>query len=132
MAEKRENVVLDLSTETPDRPVIRIDGKDYHLAIADDFTFAEFTWLAREGSKFGDLWAAENTNGELEKQLDKLCRMAFHDIPDEVYEKLNDGQKLQVLNVFTEAVETIGMTLRQTARTSPKRSRGSKGSTAEQ
>lgn len=135
MAKEKKNVILDLSTKVPDRPIIRIDGKDYYLAVPDDFVFAEFMWLAREGQKFSGLTMQEDINGELEDQLDKLTRKAFFDIPDEVFGKLNSLYKAQVLSLFLEAVEGTGGNLRRLTRRKSMRKKsspGSKGSTAGQ
>lgn len=105
---KEKNILLDISTEVPDRPIVKIDGSEYELSIPDDFVFAEYMWLAKEGQKFTELTMKEGVNGELEVQLDLLVRKAFHDIPDEVFKKLNTIHKAEVLNLFLEAVEGIG------------------------
>jgi len=108
--ENNTDYLLQLSTEAPKRPKIKIDDIEYELAVPEDFELGEFLQLAAIGSRAGKLMTAEDTNlnpekvKELAETLDKLVKAVVRKLPVRVFNKLITTQKLAIVNVFSNAV----------------------------
>jgi hypothetical protein len=131
---KSEETALNFSTKEPERPRISIDEVIYELALAEDFTLREFLWLETKGREVLKHLAKGYANLDdsefesLEKLLGEIAAKVLIDVPDEVMQRLQDSQKLQIVELFIETVGRRGETPRSDGtRSSP----GSNDSTAE-
>lgn len=134
MAEARP--ALDLTTETDERPIVKIDKVPYQLRIAKDLSLQDFKYLERVSIRTGELLTREaltkDESKELAGHLLGIVRLAL-DAPADVLDKLTDVQRVLVFKVFTELL-TPGLLLAvraiQTSVPFPgmKRSPGSSGS----
>lgn len=108
-----QKYLLDLSTLEPDRPLVKIDGKTYEMAIPDDFGIREMARLRKMGRRIqaleGQDELADEELDELAHALDECCAMALPGCPDEVRAKLTDTQKAKVVRAFGERVAEEGM-----------------------
>lgn len=134
--------LLDLSTLAPERPIVRIDGVDYEMTVAQDLGAREFAEFNRLQAKYRDLFLAARTGQEedidgesLAAVVDALVRIAIRGVPDETLGRLPFTSKSDVVLHFFGTAGLIGEQPMQAAdqparSTTPKRSRGSRGSTA--
>jgi hypothetical protein len=104
--------ILELSTQEPERPVIRIDNTDYHLSAQEDLSLKQSSYMSWAGKQIdkivnADDWSEEQGD-KLEGFLDDACKLALYDVPGDVYEKLTDGHKIKVIQAFSEAVLGAG------------------------
>jgi len=132
--------VLDLTSESDDRPVVRIDDIGYPLRGAGDLTLHDFKYLERVCPRVGALLQratlTKSEAKELAGRLRELATVAL-DAPAAVLARLTDIQRVLVFKVFTELL-TPGLVMATraitTATGAPSRgtrpSRGSSGSTA--
>ncbi len=137
-----EKPILELSTLVPDRPIIKIDGQSYEMAVYEDLSFKDEALLKKAGRMLVEASKAEDPTNEqfdeLAQLVNRSLRVVVPGIPDDVFHKLPDGHKVQILMAFTRAARrTIlsppsetGATKNSNRRTSVKSSRSSKGSTA--
>lgn len=104
--------ILELSTQEPERPVIRIDDVDYHLSTQEDLTLKQSSYMSWAGKQIDSIVNAEEWSEEqgdkLEGFLDDACKLALYDVPEDVYSKLTDGHKIKVIQAFGEAVQGAG------------------------
>lgn len=104
--------ILDLSTQEPDRPVIKIDGAEYYLSTAEDLTLKESSYMSWAGEQMQKISSAEEWQeteaDKLEGFLDEACRLALHDVPEDVYGKLTDGHKIKIVEAFGKAAFGAG------------------------
>lgn len=99
--------ILDLSTQKPERNHITVDGVDYELAVMDDLAFKDSAFMSYVGRKAQgvekiETWTDE-FGDELEEMIYKAGKIILPDMPDEVYNRLTDNQRLRVIQVFSEA-----------------------------
>lgn len=130
-----DNVILDLDTTKDIRAKVRIDGRLYALRNAEDLSI-----LGTQGAytKFNELAGVLQVAKPTEQQeramtelLDELCRMVL-DAPLKVHEKLNDQDRLKIINSFSlllPGMAPAGAKRKPTARRRPRstgarRSRG--------
>ena len=104
-----KDYLLQLSTERPERPVIRIDDQEFELSVPDDFELEEFLQLSQAGQEASALMSgSERLTKEKVKHLTGLLndvvKSAVRDLPDEVFAKLRTVQKFSIVNVFSSAV----------------------------
>jgi hypothetical protein len=103
--------LINLDTLAPDRPTVRIDGQSYQLKRAEDFGLQDWAEFQLLQSKAGYLEAIatgqENPEdvADLSKMLRTMVRMVVLDAPDEVLERLNDAQRLALLQAFVGATK---------------------------
>jgi len=121
--------LLDLSTL--ERPQIAIDKRGYDVMRPDDFGIRELLQLQR---LYGTVTRVQGTAPDalteadievMADALDTMVRMIMPELPDEVFRKLYDTQKLQIVGAFSGLVGWSGGT-RPTATASP--STGASGS----
>lgn len=93
--------LVDLSTLIPERPVIRIDGRDYHLRAADELTLLESDAFTRWGARLQELAAEPGKVAELEALLGEVAGKAMADVPDEVRQRLRREHHIAIVEVFT-------------------------------
>jgi hypothetical protein len=103
---------LNLTTEQ-DRPVLKIDGRAYHLATTNDLRFRDVAYMGWAGKRIQVLGEqigdpstyTDEAADEFERVLHKACAMALFDVPEEVYEKLTDNQRMEIMEAFNEAAD---------------------------
>ena len=113
--------ILDLSTL--EQPTISIDKQDYSLMRPEDFGLRESVRLERLRKTVA---AVMNQTGEIADEdvlamadaLDELVRMVLPGLPDDVFGKLRDGQKLKIVEAFSTLV-TPGVRATPTATANP-------------
>lgn len=111
---------LNLSTEST-RPVLTIDGTEYHLKTVDDLSFREAAFVQHASKRISELqekvFDAEQYTDELaeefEDKINRSCQTVLYDVPDEVYAQLRDQQKVQVIEAFSTAAGLTGDSERQ-------------------
>lgn len=108
MAEK----LLKLSTLAPERPIIEIDGKLYHLKAPEDLGPRDGAFLRRAQETFESLHGAyENGNAseeqatDLEDLINSFVDRLAYDIPAEIMDALQFTQKVDVLGFFLASIE---------------------------
>lgn len=139
MADKKP-YVLDLSTVEPARPLIRIDGQTYELALVSDFGLVQRARLQRLQKQVQDLArdqadrddVSEDDAQALIDALDRVVQLVVREMPADLLKRLDEGQKVAIVEAFSKAT---GMKSPGTApapspkSTGARLSRGSKGST---
>lgn len=132
---KSEEAALNLSTEKPEHPKVSIDGVSYDLALAEDFKLREFLWLETKGIEIMQALNKGHANlkevefENLEALLSEIASKVLIGVPAEVMEGLQDSQRLQIVELFTE---TVGNNRGRTTRSDGlKSSPDSKDSTAD-
>lgn len=105
--------VLELSTETPDREVIRIDGEAYELATMTDLTLGDQLRVARSMPRFQKIGTAEGVESLTDEEIEQIdadvrwtVRKLVLEAPDEVLDKLRDEQLLSIISCFKGAGTT--------------------------
>lgn len=100
--------LLDLATL--DRPQISIDKRGYDVMRPDDFGIRELLKLHKLRDQVARVQATapeDLTEAALEEMadaLDTMVRMIMPDLPAEVFAKLYDTQKLQIVAAFSTLV----------------------------
>lgn len=102
--------VLELSTDTPDRETIRIDGEAYQLATMSDLTLGDQLRVARSMPLFQKIATATGVESLTDEQIDQIdadvrwtVRKLVLEAPDEVLDKLRDEQLLAIISCFKGA-----------------------------
>lgn len=98
-----QKTLLELSTDAPERAVIRIDGKTYELRGRDDLGLKEDAEFRRMAKAFGDT----QPDGDWQKlagALDSMVGVIVLGISAEVLAKLSDVKKLKIVEAFTKEV----------------------------
>lgn len=101
--------ILSISTLTPDRLSINIDGRSYELADPDDLGIEEIVKLDKLYREISEIEAMEREATEEDARnlavlLDKLARVLLLECPEEVHSRLNDNKRLLIFKAFEEAV----------------------------
>ena len=98
-----QKMLMELSTDAPERAQIKIDGIPYYLKSREDLGLrqdAEFRGVVAE-------FSAVQSTGDWQKMaslLDTMGKFAVIDIPDDVLAKLSDTKKLKIVEVFTKEI----------------------------
>lgn len=99
--------LLELSTLSPERPNIVIDGTAYELAVPSDFGLREQARLLRLQRAVEPLQGADDPSDEeveaAAQALEEITRLLVRGAPAEVLARLTDGQRIQIAQAFTEA-----------------------------
>lgn len=111
MADSTKRYVLDLSTVEPERPLIRIDGQSYELAVLSDFGLLQRARLQRLQRQLQELANDQATSDDVDEAsvqalldvLDLIVAMVAPGLPDEVRNRLNEGQKVAIVQAFSRA-----------------------------
>lgn len=112
--------VLDLSTAF-DRPMVRIDGVDYELLQRGDLGLVDQMRLWALQSRVAQVQAksleqfVESDAAVVGEALDGALAILMPDLPEAVRRRLREGQKLAILDSFTETAEPERETLPETA-----------------
>jgi len=133
--------LLTLETLEPQRPFITIDATPYELAVLGDFGLKEQARLARlmadataidaENAKASDGQATELTR-EQEALADRAIALLDEAVamivraPAEVLAKLNQSQKIAILQAFLPAVQAMAAPRKPEDHRSPSTSAGSR------
>jgi len=145
MAPENTAPVLDLSTLAPDRPRVTIDGADFFVRSTNEFGLLDQHRLRGMHARMAAFYNIEDDEDltedhvtDLTDALDDLCLMVIVNMTEQVLGKLGDGQKLQLVEVFTKAspvaeaeVEATPEVTKKTKRTTATQSPDSNGSTGE-
>lgn len=123
---------LELSTETPERSTIAIDGKPYALRAPGELSIIEerlVLGVSNRGSNIAEL--SDEQAASLESDLNKAVRVVFVDAPNEQIDKLRDPQRFQIITAFWSGATNAAKASQKSksSRTSSS-SRNSKRSTA--
>lgn len=141
MADEKAKEILSLNTMLV-RPPIEIDGARFDITAPGELSIEETYRLADLGRKLdnlrGTVGLAEAQQSQLTETLTAICDIILAPVPKEIQAKLNDAQRLSVIEVFTMllsadrlklAGETVMKVISQYLGEKP--SPGSSGSTAE-
>lgn len=96
-------VLLELTTEAPDRATVKIDGKEYEFRCREDLGLkedAQFRRLAKDFAEAEPTLDWEKMSGLLES----MVRIVVIGMPDEVLAKLNDIKRLKIVEAFRKEV----------------------------
>lgn len=102
---------LNLSTGN-ERPVFTIDGDEYHLNTRADLRYKDIAFMGYAGQRLAKLSEqlqdpeqySDEIAAEFDLLLERAARMAVHDVPDGVFDKLSDEHRMKLIEVFSEAV----------------------------
>ena len=98
--------LLELSTDAPERAVIKIDGKPYELRACDDLGLKEDAAFRSLNKAFLDAQPGQDWQ-RLAVLLGSMVQSIVIGLPNEVLEKLSDAKKLKIIEVFTKEVAAI-------------------------
>lgn len=149
MASSTARPILDLGALEPERSHVRIDGADYRYRADMDLDLVHLARIERIRQRIAELYTeAERTPAQIadparaELVADMIREgvqlVMFDPIPGDVLDKLNDVQRLAILDAFTRATSRAASRTSSKARpakagakasTSPRSSRASSGST---
>lgn len=97
--------LLDLAT-LQDRPNIRIDQIKYDILNPEEITLSQLHRLQYLGGKVYELSnkpaLSEIDQSDCSKAINLLFEMIAFSVPDDVCMRLGEGQKLQVIEGFTQ------------------------------
>lgn len=106
-----KEALLDLQTEEKfERPVIKIDGKEYELSVKADLGLRESVRMTAIGNRMikvsekGDISDSEVT--ELLTQMRNAVKILVRDITDDVLKKLKEHHMLQIVESFSKTAGT--------------------------
>ena len=116
---------LDLGSLDPERPRLRIDGIDYRYRVDMDLDLVQLARIERVRARISTLAEAATGDPSAEANLEQAeavsqllregVELVLYDaLPDEVAAKLNDVQRLAIVDAFTRA------TLRAASRSASK------------
>jgi hypothetical protein len=96
--------ILNLVTLS-DRVQVSIDGERYDLLGPLELPLLAYHRLSRDADRLRDFFKddcdpSEDDEKELSSTLDRICRKVLS-APDEIHERLNDFQRLDIVNAFT-------------------------------
>ena len=110
-----DKALLNLSTKR-ERPKISIDGKMYELYTTQDHSITVITDMQKEGEEAHALAEKTDITKEDRKRLDELIdnsvKRIVRGIKKRVLNKLSYAQKIQIIQVFTQAAGQTGTSLR--------------------
>ena len=126
-----DNILLDLNTKR-DRPKIKIDDEMYELYTMQDHSPSVVAKMEKAGlkaqkiSKNNSITRAERK--KLESMINDSIKLIVRNIPESIINKLDYQQKIQIIEVFTEAVVKKSPSPQRPGQQSPDSS-GSMGAT---
>lgn len=102
----KKNPVLKLST-THDRDFIMIDDLRCDIRGKDELSIVDYHRISSLGKKIQKTFdvekeLSEDEISELQETLDKTIVFILSDAPEDVLNKINDTQKLEIILAFTE------------------------------
>jgi hypothetical protein len=104
--------VLSLDTIIP-RPTIRIDGKPYQMRSADEFAWLVYRGKAGLFRKAATLMVLPRRTAAQEKEIERMLGPLVQELvlaPAKVLARLSDAQRFQVLEVFSQLLQTARTT----------------------
>lgn len=116
--------VLSLDTIIP-RPTVRIDGKDYQMRSADEFAWLVYRGKAGLFRKAATLMVLPRRTVAQDKEVERLLGPLVQELvlaPAKVLTRLSDAQRFQVLEVFSQLLQTTRTSGRAGANAVPGRS----------
>lgn len=102
--------ILELSTLTPDRLAVNIDGKLYEIKDRSEIGVENLVTLQSLYNEIERLrnYSADELDEEVGRvlsfQMDKLCRLLLMNCPEEIHRKLQDSHRLSIFMAFQQAV----------------------------
>lgn len=107
---------LQISTEVGEKCQVIIDGNAFDMQDPEHMELKEFLRIANTGKKISELLLRDDITDEDEKKLEKLVddivRELLPEVPAELHAKLNDIQKLAIMNFFSRAAKDTGAFMR--------------------
>lgn len=95
--------VLDLATLI-ERPRVRIDGEAYEMLSPEEISIVDHQRFAAMGRRLDELMGkdalSKQEGAAMRRTADDLARQLLPDVPSDVYEKLSDAQKVDIIQVF--------------------------------
>lgn len=101
-----QKTLLELTTDAPERAIIKVDAKSYELRSRDDLGLKEDAEFNALHSEFSAATEAKDWNA-LSPLLDRMVAGVVLGIPLEVLAKLSDAKKLQIVQAFTREVGAL-------------------------
>jgi len=98
--------LLTLSAMEPDRDFIVIDEKPYFLRGDDELSLKQLGRIRRLSKGLAILGTDELTEedmAKIEDQMNEILDLIVMNLPPELRDKLRQGQKIQIVRVFTAA-----------------------------
>lgn len=96
--------LLVLETLT-DHDVVTIDQRDYEVRAPGEMSVIDFFRIAKRAEALEAALKTETLSEDaleqLRKTLDDLSRSIFVDVPDDVWKRLTDRNKLDILSAFS-------------------------------
>lgn len=99
-----QKVLLELSTDKADRPVIKIGDAHYEMKTSDDLGLKEDAEFRSLLSAFTEAEPGRDWE-KLRSTLDSMVRAIVIGLPEDVLAKLSDSKKLKIVQVFTTEVK---------------------------
>lgn len=115
--------ILEISTLTPDRLAINIDGRLYELKDRDEMGVENLITLQK---LYNEVMGVQQLSADeideevgrtLAHALDKFCRLLLIDCPDDVHNKMKDHHRLQIVHAFQAAAGDVQTTTQPQNRT---------------
>jgi len=110
------DTLLDLSTKR-DRPKIKIDDKLYEVTVSQDLSFAEVAKMQKISARAQALAEKENLTDEekleLIESIDSSVKQIVRGIKKRTIKKLSPAQKVQIIQVFSQAAAGAGKSQRR-------------------
>ncbi len=100
-----QKMLLDITTEAPERACIKIDGAAYELRSRDDLGLKEDAEFRALHEEFEKTQTSKNWQ-EMAAVLDRMVLGAVIGLPVEVLVKLSDPKKLKIVQAFTTEVRS--------------------------
>lgn len=98
-----QRTLLELSTEAPERSVIKIDDKLYELRSREDLGLREDAEFSGMMEDFKTAQDAKDWR-QMSAVLDRMVQGVVMGMPPELLAKLNDAKKLKIVQAFTTEV----------------------------
>lgn len=115
-----QKTLLELSTEAPERSVIKVDSKSYELRAREDLGLkedAEFNALHTEFAQATEKkeWTA------LAPLLDRMVTGVVIGMEPEVLAKLSDAKKLKIVQAFIKEIGEVRLPISSEAQAEPEK-----------
>lgn len=98
-----QKMLMELTTDVPDRAKIKIDEVAYEIKSREDFGLKQDAEFRGVMADFTDAQPKGDWQ-RMAEMLDRMVRFVVIGIPDDVLAKLSDAKKLKIIEVFTKEV----------------------------
>lgn len=115
--------ILELRDETPERPFLMLAGEKYHFALVSDLSVEQLALVQQSGRKFEAMGSVDEVTPELAREISAALassmQFVMYDMPDDVLASLSDGERIAILQAFTNALSTAANPAAPSATTPP-------------